>query len=87
MASDSRLQEAKSRFTPAQPGQVREDEWRRWYVGAGEQDFVCMYETLAGDVRGELLTLPAWMFTKGKVGRPVGTWTGTLLAPLLEETP
>lgn len=73
------------RETAAEPGQIREDDWRRWYVGIGEREFMCRYETIAGNIEPQLLSLPAWMFTQGMVGRPVGRWTGDLLDPHLSQ--
>lgn len=81
---DRPLPTQSSYHAPAEPGQIREDEWRRWYVGTGDRDFMCRYETIAGNIDPQLLPLPAYLFTEGKVGRPVGRWTGTLLEPVRE---
>lgn len=69
----------------AESGQIREDGWRRWYVGPGEREFVCRYEPIDGSITPQLLSLPAWLFTEARVGQVVGHWTGTLLDPIVTD--
>lgn len=68
-------------YTPAEPGQIRENHWQRWYIGIGEREFVVRCDVMAGTSPPQLLTLPAHVFTAGMAGAPVGHWTGSLLDP------